>query len=313
MTDEASISEAAENYRLVNAGGNHYDIGRKMTDAFTPAVLERLSRPPDGTLLENALKSVDGTFGVHPVLKDELQGIAEGISIEFESMLCETSDTFAAPSTSLTIISKPDGTLTAGRNYGASPSSTVRNLLRLDPNDSYASLGRMGGYFAGTSESIGVYGVFACADILEKNEKPVPGTAAYMVPRMLTESSKDLSSAMEKLKTITPMHKSSYVVADASTAFYAVWDGSSFSIEQVSEFPFALKNGRKIKIGAPLNDAESVKKYLSDHSNGACVHASGAETIYSFFLDIASEKVEYTGGSPCKSPYAAIDWPGGYG
>ncbi len=313
MTDDASVSEMADNYRLVNAGGNHYDIGRKMTDAFTPAVHERLSRQPDGTLLENALKSTEATFEVHPVLKDELQGIAEGISIDFESILCEASDTFSAPSTSLTVVSKHDGSVIAGRNYASWPSCTVRNLLRLDPNDSYASLGRMGGYFGGTSESIGVYGVFACADILERNAQPTPGTAAYMIPRILAESSKDISAALEKLKSTTPMHRSSYVVADASSAFYAVWDGSYFKVEQIEAFPFVLRNGRKTDARTAFNDAESIRKYLSDHGEGSCVHGQDAETIYSFVIDIAAEKVEYTAGSPCKSTYAAVDWPGGYG
>ncbi len=313
MTEDSSTSEMADNYRLVNAGGNHYDIGRKMTDAFTPVVHERLSQTPDGTLLENALKSADSTFNVHPVLKDELQGIAEGISIEFEAILCEASDTFASPAASMTIISKQSGSLILGRNFAASPSATARNLLRLDPNDSYASLGRMGGYFGGTFESIGVFGVFACADILEKNEKPVAGTAAYMIPRMLSESSKDLSTAVDKLRGITPMHRSSFVVADASRAFYAVWDGSSFKVEEVTEFPFALMNGRKIGLKSTAGDAESIKKILSDHTSGGCIHRADAETIYSLVLEMASEKVEYTSGSPCKSAYSAIDWPGGYG
>ncbi len=313
MTEDNPVSEMADSYRLVNAGGNHYDIGRKMTDAFTPALHERLSRQPDGAILGNALKSVDAMFGAHPVLKDELQGIAEGISIEFEAVLCEVSDTFAPPSVSSTVISQTDGALLIGRNYASSPSSTVRNLLRLDPNDSYASLGRMGGYFAGTSESIGVYGVFACADILERNAAPVPGTAAYMIPRMISESARDISAALEKLRSIVPMHRSSYVIADASSAYYAVWDGSSFSVEQISKFPFLLKDGKKVNATPPLKDGESIKKYLSDHDGGACVHRPGAETIYSLLLGIGSERVEYTSGCPCRAPYATVDWPGGYG
>ncbi|MBX8642206.1 MAG: C45 family peptidase [Candidatus Thermoplasmatota archaeon] len=313
MAEGSANSKNEEYYRLINAGGNHYDIGRKMTDAFTPQLHERLTSKPDAVLLDNALKSAEATFSVHPVLKDELQGISEGIAIEFESILCEISDTFAAPAPSSTVLSRHDDRILVGRNFGSRPEAYVRNMLRLDPNDAYASLGRMGGYFGGTFESIGVYGVYAGAEIVERNAEPVQGTAAYMIPRMITESSRDIDSAVAKLRSIKPMHRSIFVVADASSAYVAEWNGSSLEITRCEKFPLLVSGRRQSHPESALGSADEIKSFLSSHDAGLCAHGPEGETIYSLVVDMAQEKVEYTAGSPCSSQYATIDWPGGYG
>jgi hypothetical protein len=313
MTEASANSRNEAYYRLINAGGNHYDIGRKMTDAFTRQLHEKLTSRPDAVVLDNALKSAEATFSVHPVLKDELQGISEGIAIEFESMLCEISDTFAAPYPSSTVLSRRDGKILVGRNFGSSPEVYVRNMLRLDPNDAYASLGRMGGYFGGTFESIGVYGIYAGAEILEKNRQPVQGTAAYIVPRIITESSKDIDSALAKLRAVRPMHRSLFVLADISSAYVAEWNGSSFEINRCDTFPLLISGGKQSRPEGALDSTEDIKGLLSSHDAGLCVHGTAAETIYSLVVDMAQEKVEYTAGSPCSSQYETIDWPGGYG
>ncbi|MBX8632069.1 MAG: C45 family peptidase [Candidatus Thermoplasmatota archaeon] len=312
MAEVGPAPEFAEYYKLINAGGNHYDIGRKMTDAFTPALHSRLSSPPDGVILENAMKSAELTFELHPVLKDELQGISEGISIDFEAILCEISDTFSPATPAATIIAKKESSLLIGRNFSTTPGTIVRNMLRLDPNDAYASLGRMGGYFGGTFESIGVYGIYASAEITERNQVAVTGTASYMIPRIITESSKDLQSALSKLRTLKPMHRSLFIVADSSAVYTARWNGSSFDVQEIVSFPVLIVKG-KVNAVASKMELEDIRKMLSDHDSGFCLHDPGSETIYSLVTDMASEKVEYTAGSPCKSPYTSVDWPGGYG
>lgn len=313
MAEGTSTAPNQEYYRLINAGGNHYDIGRKMTDAFTDQLHKRLSAPVDRQKLEYATGSMDTVFGVHPVLKDELQGIAEGISIEFESMLVEISDYLAAPTHSMTVITRNGGTLIVGRVFSAPPSTYVRNLLRLDPNDSYASLGRMAGYFGSTWESIGVYGQFVCADILAANTAPRDGVAAYVVPRIVTESSKDLDAAVEKLKSILPMHDSSYVVAGSDRAYHLVYEKGSMRSEEISAFPFVLVGGRPSGNVAGASSLEEIKALMSDHKLGGCLHTPELESIYAMAVDMGSEEIEYANGAPCSTPYSGVDWPGGYG
>ncbi len=313
MADEPSPGSIQEYYRLINAGGNHYDIGRKMTDAFTEQLHARLSSPVAAELLENALRTADTLFSTHPVLKDELQGIAEGISIEFESMLAEVTDYRALATHSMTVVSKSGDGLVIGRSFSASPSTYVRNLLRLDPNDSYASLGRMAGYFAGTWESIGVYGQFVSADITSQNDAPRQGVASYMVPRIITESSKSLETAVEKMGTIVQMHDSSYIVAGADKAYLFVAENGAASPEEITTFPFVLVNGRKEKTSQEIAGIDGVKAFLSDHGTGGCVHAKDVETLYAMVVDMGAEQIEYTDGPPCKSGFNKVDWPGGYG
>lgn len=314
MSEETSSAASEEYYKLINAGGNHYDIGRKMTDAFTDRLHKRLSSPPDVKKVEIATKAMETTFGVHPVLKDELQGIAEGISIDFESMLVEASD-YGAPAThSMTVLTKKGDSLVIGRSLSSSPDTYVRNLLRLDPNDSYASLGRMSGYFAGTWESIGVYGQFVCADILSAGSSPVDGVAAYMVPRIVTESAKSLESAVEKMQSIRPMHESSYVIAGADKAYLFTYEKGEMKSEEIGSYPLLLINGRPAQ-GKKLEAADlaGVKTMLADHELGGCMHNADVETMYALVIDMATEEIEYTTGPPCTSEFSGVDWPGGYG
>ncbi len=313
MADETSTTEVQEYYKLINAGGNHYDIGRKMTDAFTPALHKRLSLPPDPALLENALRAADGVFDLHPVLKDELQGIAEGISIEFEAMLVETSDFRAGPTHSMTVLAREGNSFIVGRSFSGPPSTYVRNLLRLDPNDSYASLGRMSGYFGGTWESIGVYGQFVCADILSANSGPRQGPAAYMVPRMITESSKSIETAVEKMKTVVPMHDSTYIITGSDRAYMYVAQGGRASMEEITAFPFVAVNGRRLGAPGDVSGKDGVRAVLSSHDMGGCLHGAETETLYSLIVDMGSEEIEYSNGAPCTAGFNKVDWPGGYG
>ncbi|MEM3852393.1 MAG: hypothetical protein QXP70_05275, partial [Methanomassiliicoccales archaeon] len=180
------MEEEKATYKLINAGGNHYDIGRKMTDAITEALLSKLTSPISEERAQQSIASAETAFAAHPVLRDEVQGICEGISIDIEAMLAEISDTSAGKTETSTVLCKTaDGNILLGRSLAAAPETHVRNLLRLDPNDSYASLGRMAGYFGGTWESTSVFGYSICVDITGNTLDPT-GIAAYMVPRMLT-------------------------------------------------------------------------------------------------------------------------------
>lgn len=314
MSDETSTAALQEYYKLINAGGNHYDIGRKMTDAFTERLHKRLSTPPDRQKLDFATKSMETAFGVHPVLKDELQGIAEGISIDFESMLVEASDYSASPTHSMTLLAKKGDGLLIGRAFSANPDTYVRNLLRLDPNDSYASLGRMSGYFAGTWESIGVYGQFVCADILASSASPTDGVAAYMIPRIVTEASKSVESAVDKLSSIKPMHDSSYVVAGSGGAHLLTYEKGEMKSQEIGSYPLLLVDGRPAAgKNVDASDLAGVKAFLANHENGGCLHTGDLETIYALVIDMATEEIEYTTGPPCKSEFGSVDWPGGYG
>lgn len=313
MAEESSSAEASY-YKLVNAGGNHYDIGRKMTDAIGEKLHERLSKPVEPGRLSSILASVEPVFELHPVLKDELQGIAEGISIEMEAMLSEISDFSAGPTTSMTVVAKNGSSLVLGRTFSADPSIDVRNLLRLDPNDSYASLGRMAGYFAGTWESIGVYGQFVCADILAARGAPANGPAAYIVPRIVTESSKSTETALEKLSSISPMQDSSYVLASGDRAYTLTFTEGRMNSEEITSFPYVMVNGRTVPGGAgSISTPDEVKALLSDHSKGGCVHTKEKETLYAMIVDMGAEEIEYSDGAPCRTEYHGVDWPGGYG
>ena len=313
MAEDTPSATLQEYYKLINAGGNHYDIGRKMTDAFTEKLHRHFSSPVDATKLENATKSMEAVFAMHPVLRDELQGIAEGISIEFESMLVEIFDYAARPTRSMTVVTREGDSVVVGRSFSASPDTFVRNLLRLDPNDSYASLGRMSGYFGGTWESIGVYGQFVCADILAGNQRPRQGVAAYMVPRIVTESSKSIETAMDKLGSVTPMHDSAYVVADAKRAYALTFENGKSISREITSFPFVMVDGREVGHAGALEGTEDMKSLMSDHKKGGCVHTADTETLYAMIVDMGSELIEYTNGAPCSAPYSSVDWPGGYG
>jgi|GEM_PF-5330235 len=299
--------EASEIYRLINAGGNHYDIGRKMTDAITDKLLSRLTTPVEPSTLDRILKCAETSFEAHPVLKDEMQGISEGISIDIEAMLREISDA-AWPTKSVTIVSKSEEGMIAGRNFTAPSSVFVRNMLRLDPNDSYASLGRMAGFFSGTWESISVFGYFVAADILSASQGE--GVAAYMVPRMLTEANKTLQSAVEALGHMNVMQKSSFLLLDRERALLVKKEGTSTSLTELDTFPALLVNGEfKGKVDADC--ADKIRAYLSSHDSGSCLHGE-EETIYSLLLNLEKEEVHYTDGAPCSAPFRHIDWPGGY-
>ncbi len=313
MAEENATAAAEEYYRLINAGGNHYDIGRKMTDAFTDKLHKRLSEPIDSLKAQNAARSAEAVFEFHPVLKDELQGIAEGISIEIEAMLVEANDYGAPPTHSMTVVAKEGDSLLVGRSFSASPATYVRNLLRLDPNDSYASLGRMSGYFAGTWESYGVYGQFVSADILSGNKEPRDGVAAYMVPRIITESSKSVESAVEKLSSLKPMHESSYLLAGAEGTHIFTFQNGKMEHEEIDTLPLLLVDGRRVDSPAVAGGLDGIKALLSGHSGGGCLHTAEFETLYATVADMKAEEIAYTNGPPCSSQFNSVDWPGGYG
>lgn len=306
MKDDTA-SQTNESYRLINAGGNHYDIGRKMTDAITPRLLERLGGAFDAKLLKSRIISAEYTFSVHPVLRDEIQGICEGISIETDGMIFEITGC-AQPTHSVTVLLRKNGGITLGRNFSSSPSNFVLNLLRLDPNDSYASLGRMCGYFAGTWESTGVYGIHVSADVLD-GRCMEGGVSAYMVPRILTESSKDIGTALEKLKTMKIVQPSSFIVADRNSAYSALFEGGDMKLEKIETFPALFINGRR---GESI-DAEDAWEILMDHGRGFCLHENERATLYSLCVDFTEELIQYTDGSPCLAERKNVDWPGGYG
>lgn len=291
-------------YRMINAGGNHYDIGRKMTDAITDELLSRLTSPVDRARMERAIELANVAFAEHPVLRDEMQGIAEGISIDIEAMLCEITQP-AVPAGTVTALAMGEQGIVVGRSFIAPSSAIVRNLLRLDPNDSYASLGSMGGQFAGTWESTSVFGFAVCADALGDGQGK--GVAPYMIPRMATEKCKTSEAAMELLRSIPVMQPCRFLLVDREHALSIHRDSTGSSVEEL-QLPAVLFGGQ-VRQGQRI-EADAIGSFLASH-DGGCVHGEN-ETIYAFLIDMGKEDIQYSGGPPCKAQFRQIDWPGGY-
>lgn len=331
-------------YQTLDLYGSHYDLGYQQGRQTEPFVIPAWwPAPPPLAFAESCASQISE---IHAPLLDELRGYADGQRLPFEEVLrgvCRRSMRLRArppyPEGGCSSFALIDaaGQVRVGRNYDFYPMQTVRQRVRLKPQQGQASVGMRGSVPGGRYDGVNAAGLFICLHVALSAEPDEikPGVPFHLLPRLVLETCATTRQAVELLTHLQHLHPFNYLIADchgemaiveahpsgvrviepddafiAATNHYRHPDMLSFQRGRKLDHSMARLNFLYASAAAEGDrPATSVTDLLAHHASNLCGHSGGHTTLWSLSANLTSRTLAYAFGPPCETHYLPVAWP----
>lgn len=231
----------------------------------------------------------------------------------------------------------PSGQMIAGRNYDFYERMPTRHLLITTPQHGYAHIGMNGGLVGGRYDGVNAHGVFVAIHKVMAN-RPAhtpPGVPFHLLTRLALELCANAEQAAGLISGLPHISSFNYTIADGQGTMFVLecYPGERVRVrrERVS---LAVANhyaspvlaplqgrrkldGSRARVAAlrPLPPIEcdawlAAQARCADHTAAVCAHQEFGTTLWSGVFDLSARRVAYAFGSPCRTNYQPLPWPG---